>query len=161
MNNTTTQEAVSTPEAEQMIAAALQKIEQAATHQPTQSSALSLGSTEPVQGSNTGFYVSPEEYALIQLAKEDRINNGLDAKAKRHSKIMPSRRITVALRRTDLKKVAPDHDVVAYIEVCNLKAVAGQKSEASDEEMAAYLQLFRQGAEPTLAAIEAIAGKAA
>jgi hypothetical protein len=102
-----------------------------------------------------GFFVTPEEYALIQQAKEKSITDRLDTKAKLHSKIFPSRRITVALRRINLKEIAPDYDVVAYIEICNLKAVADKKSEATDQEMAAYLNLFMQGVEPTLAAIEA------
>lgn len=130
--------------------------EEATATQAAPSAGLTLGSHEPTQGSTSGFFVSQEEYALIQQAKEDRINNGLDAKAKLHNKIMSSRRITVAMRRTDLKSVAPDHDVVAYIEVCNLKAVSGQKAEASEEEMTAYLTLYRQGIDPTLAGIQDI-----
>lgn len=121
-----------------------------------QSSVPSLVSSNSDAGSQSGFYVSPEEFALIQEAKELKLTKRLDEKVKLHSKTFPSRRITVALRRIDLKQTAPDNDVVAYIEVCNLKAVAGKKSEASEQEMSAYLQLFSQGVEPSLPAIEQI-----
>jgi len=99
--------------------------------------------------------VSTEEYELLHQLKKERRQNILKDKAKLHSKILSSRRITVALRRTDLKSVAPDQDVVAYIEICNLKAVAGDKSEATEDEIAAYLQVFYAGTDqPTLAQIK-------
>jgi len=100
--------------------------------------------------------VSKEEFDLLQQLKHERRDYVMKDKAKRHSKILSSRRITVALRRVDLKLIAPDQDVVAYIEICNLKAVAGDKSEASDLEMLAYLELFYAGNDqPTLEQIKA------
>lgn len=95
--------------------------------------------------------VTSEEFDLLQQLKRERRDNQMKDKAKLHSKIMSSRRITVALRRIDLKTTAPDQDVVAYIEICNMKAVAGDKSEASEKEIAAYLELFYAGNDqPTL-----------
>lgn len=102
------------------------------------------------------FTISAEEYALIEELKRERRERVLTERVKNHSKIFSSRRITVALRRVDLKDSAPDRDVLAYIEVCNLKSVAGLKAEASEEEMSAYLRLFDQGTDfPTLEAVHA------
>ena len=107
------------------------------------------------QADNT-VSVSTKEYELLQQLLHERRENGLKEKARRHSKVMSSRRITVALRRIDLKTIAPDNDVVAYIEVCNLHAVAGEKAEATDKEMAAYLDLYFAGNDnPTLEQIKA------
>lgn len=125
-----------------------------------QSAVPSLVPPNRVAGSQGGFNVSPEEYALIQEAKLLKHERRVEDKVKLHSKIFPSRRITVALRRIDdLRALATDEDVIAYIEVCNLKAVAGKKAEATEEEMSAYLQLFRQGQDPNLAAINNLLNK--
>lgn len=100
--------------------------------------------------------VSKEEFELLQQLKQERRDYVMKDKAKLHSKILSSRRITVALRRIDLKALAPDQHVVAYIEICNLKAVAGDKSEASEPEIAAYLEVFYAGNDqPTLEQIKA------
>lgn len=106
---------------------------------------------------NTGnVSVSTEQFELLQLLIQERRDNIMKDKAKLHSKIFSARRITVALRRINLKSTAPDQDVVAYIEICNLKSVAGDKSEASEEEMAAYLEVFYAGnTQPTLEQIKA------
>lgn len=101
--------------------------------------------------------VSSEEFDLLQQLKRERRTYVMKDKAKLHSKIMSSRRITIALRRMgDLKAIAADQDVVAYIEICNLKSVAGDKSEASDAEIAAYLEVFYAGNDmPTLEQVKA------
>jgi hypothetical protein len=101
--------------------------------------------------------VSSEEYDLLQQLKRERRTYVMTDKAKFHSKIMSSRRITVALRRMgELRAIAADQDVVAYIEVSNLKSVAGDKSEVSEAEMTAYLDVFYAGNDmPTLEQVKA------
>jgi len=112
--------------------------------------------TESTVNPTTHVTVSSEEFDLLQQLKKERRENILKDKAKLHSKIISSRRITVALRRIDLKTIAPDQDVVAYIEICNLKAVSGDKSEASEKEIAAYLDVFFAGNDmPTLEQVQA------
>lgn len=115
--------------------------------------------TDTTDNSVSTVTVSAEEYALIEEFKRDRRERAIETRLKNHSKNVPARRNTIALRRINLKEVAPDRDVLAYIEVCNLKAVAGQKAEATEEEMKAYLQLFDQGVDfPILEAVLANIG---
>jgi hypothetical protein len=130
------------------------------TEAVVKSSTLNPDTTDNLSDANTPntVNVSSEEYNLLQQLKRERRGYVMQDKAKLHSKIISSRRITVALRRIDLKTIAPVHDVVAYIEICNLKAVGGDKSEASEAEMKAYLDLFYAGNDqPTLDQIKAAA----
>lgn len=101
----------------------------------------------------TTFTISNVQYMQFLAAQRTAREYTLAKKMKEHNAIFSARRITVATRRIDLKAIAPDLDVLAYIELCKMKEAIGQDATASDPEIAAYVEIWNVDGEITLDAI--------
>jgi len=101
----------------------------------------------------TTFTISNAQYMQFLAAQRTAREYTLAKKMKDHNAIFSSRRITVATRRIDLKAIAPDLDVLAYIELCKMKETIGQDATASDPEIAAYVEIWNVDGDITLDAI--------
>lgn len=97
--------------------------------------------------------ISEAQYMQFLAAQQTAKEYVLAKKIKEHNSIFSPRRLTVAYRRVDLKAIAPDLDVVAYIEISNMKEAIGQDASASDTEIAAYVELWNSDGDLTLDAI--------
>jgi len=97
--------------------------------------------------------ISEEQFQQFLASQKMAKEYILAKKMKEHNAIFSSRRITVATRRVDLKSIAPDLDVLAYIEICKMKETLGQEPTASDTEIAAYVELWNFDGDLTIDAI--------
>lgn len=97
--------------------------------------------------------ISEAQYMQFLAAQKTAKEYVLAKKTKEHNSVFSSRRITVAIRRIDLKATAPDLDVLAYIEICKMKEATGQDATASETEIAAYVELWHADGDLTLDAI--------